>query len=237
MRVRGTESFRFFAEERNRLLGLNSLLFAKIVSDVREDLAQITGNAPPELQRPLPGQQELDEYKDKQIRFRDYAQLALELTYCRVADSFERYRGALLTEVLTLRPERRRPSPIRKGLPISHEVENEIGTLRGTAREIAAEIKRRYGILVFSDEAETSAIERVLETRHVLTHAHGILDHRALKRLGLPAEKIGVRISVTSEEVGQALGVVSRSAEALDERVASRFNLPTIAVPALRTKA
>jgi hypothetical protein len=237
VRIRGTESFRFFAEERNRLLGLNSLLFAKILSDVKDDLAQITGNAPPELQRPLPSMEELDEYKGKQIRFTDYAQLALELTYCRVADSFERYRDALLKEILTLHPAIRRGSPGRKGLPVSHEVESEVGSLRGSVREIAGEIGKRYKILIFTDEADTIEIERILETRHVLTHAHGILDHRALKRLGLPAAKIGVRISVTSEEVGRALGVVSRSVETLDERAASRFNLPTVAAPALRTKA
>jgi hypothetical protein len=88
MRTRGTEPFRVFAEERNRLLGLNDLVIKKITGDFDEDLAQITGNAPPGKQGPLPTMDELREYKDKQARYVDYAELARELLYCRVADSY-----------------------------------------------------------------------------------------------------------------------------------------------------
>jgi hypothetical protein len=64
----------------------------------------------------------------------------------------------LLKEILTLHPVIRRGSPGRKGLPVSHEVESEVGSLRGGVREIAGEIGKRYKILIFTDEADT--IER-----------------------------------------------------------------------------
>jgi hypothetical protein len=235
MRERGTVAFRYFAEERNRLLGLTDLVMSKLVADTNEDLAQITGHAPPEKQRPLPSSEELADYKEKQARYRDYLQLALELAYCRVADSYERYVEALIREILTLHPPLR-TSPA-DGRPISLQVEREVGTIRGQIQERAAEIGRRYRIVVFANQAEGQEIARILEIRHVFTHNHGLLDHRAIKRLGLPESQIGVRLSLEGADVGRAIGVVSRSAEDLDERAVKRFPVPLTAAPPLRRKA
>ena len=237
MRDRGTESFRFFTEERNRLFGLNSLVVTKVIAEFNEDVAQITGNVPKERQRPLPSFEELAEYRDKQMRYADYVQLALELTYCRVADSYNRYIAALLREILTLHPPLRRRSSPGESLPISYQVEKEVRSLGGGVQKFAEAVQKRYGIAVFQDQVEGHEIDQILETRHVFIHNHGLLDHRSLEKLGLPESQIGVRIPLTGRDVGRALDVVSRSAEALDERAAKRFKLPVNAVPPVRTKA
>ena len=54
MTVNGSESLRQFVLEWNRLLGLTELVRTKVLVDIREDLAQLTGNVPAERQRPLP---------------------------------------------------------------------------------------------------------------------------------------------------------------------------------------
>jgi hypothetical protein len=237
MNERGTDSLRDFVVERNRLLGLTDLVIAKVVADFQEDLAQITGNVPPARQRPLPTMEELEEYKAKQVRYAGYVQLVHELTYCRIADSFLRYVAALLTGVLTAQPSLRTKSPGHAVTPVSEQVEAEVRSLTGGVQRFALEAKKRYGFRVFSSTSEESEIGRIVGIRNVFTHNHGILDHRALKRLGRPSSDFGQCLTLSPKDLGRALGVVSECVQALDVRAASTFQLPTQPVPSLRRTA
>jgi hypothetical protein len=54
MTVNGSESLRQFVLEWNRLLGLTELVRTKVLVDIREDLAQLTGNVPAEASARCP---------------------------------------------------------------------------------------------------------------------------------------------------------------------------------------
>jgi hypothetical protein len=237
MTQQGTESLRLFLLERNRLLGLIDFVIGKILADLNDDVAQITGNVPPARQRPLPTMEELEEYKAKQVRYVDYVQLVQELTYCRIADAFLRYIAALLFEALVADSSLRLKLPGSVMSPVSEQVEAEIRLLTGGVSQFALAAKRRYRIRVFSSKPERLEIERIIEIRHVFTHNHGILDHRAIRKLGRHASEFGQRLTLSSSDLGRALGVVSRCAEALDVRASKVFGLPNAPLPGLRRTA
>jgi hypothetical protein len=98
-----------------------------------------------------------------------------ELTYCRIADSFIRYLGALVSQVLVAEPLLRFHSPGDDVTPISEQVEAEVRSLTGGVRQFAQRAKKLYGMTVFPSKPERIAIEWIIETRHVFTHNHGLL--------------------------------------------------------------
>jgi hypothetical protein len=237
MLKQGTQGYFHFVNQQNRLLGLTHLVIGKVMADLKEYQDQLTGRASPEKQRPLPDLAELQDIQVRLGRYSDYAQLVLELTYCRILDSFLQYLNTLLIEILTRDENLRVKGMQGTALTVSERVEAEIRTLTGGVGQFANAVKSRYRLVLFASEAEREAIERLIETRHVFTHNHGIVDHRALKKLGPAAGHYNQPLSLTPTTVGKALGVVSRCVEGIEVRACKRFKLPTQAVPELRSTA
>ena len=140
---------------------------------------------------------------------RPFVPLIVDLVLCRAVDNFLAYIGDLLTLVYKTTPAGRKPSNFPRGLSKQDEY-----------------LKKRLAFALFENSAAVEQAARIVETRNLFTHNHGIISTPFLKKVPGFAGKAGEHIQLPVLDVAEDLVFLQKSVQDIDFRAARAFKLP-----------
>jgi hypothetical protein len=138
-----------------------------------------------------------------------FVPLIVDLVLCRAVDNFLAYISDLLTMVYKTTPAGRKPDNFPRGLSKQD-----------------AYLKERVKFALFENSAAVEQAARIIETRNLFTHNHGIISTPFLKKVPGFAGKVGEHIQLPVLDVAEDLVFLQKSVQDIDLRATRIFKLP-----------
>lgn len=209
---------------------LTSDLIALIARDAVDGKATPENLTPSELAKTNPG---------SNTKFlRQNSQALLEMTLCRVVDTFETYLSEVIREALQSKPEMLRSK---------EQIRLDYALQFGSLEELTADLidrkvsdlsylgfnnldawcNEKMGINILADEAHRNSIVEIIETRNVIVHNRGIIGAKYLKNVYNSAFKQGDSRTLDVDYLFNAFSILCSCVKSLDGRIAIKFAITT----------
>ncbi len=176
-------------------------------------------------------------------KLREQRHLLLQMMLSRAVDNFLTYLSELLAVVFRTRPETLRSSEtVRLDEVLLQEsideLVNALAERRVTrlaymgTRELSNDLAEKLDLRLFEDEADLERAVEVVEIRNLIAHNRGVVNQTFLRRLPGSAAKEGDLVALEVDRVMSELKFLTERVFDIDQRVASKFALPTVKPPA-----
>lgn len=179
-----------------------------------------------------------DEPKETlQSRLAEFGDLVFEMTLSRSVDNYLSYVSELLGLIFRTRPETLRSGEqVRLDFVLEHSsmdglidalVERRVERLSYQGMDaLAKDVDEVLGFSLFPSSTELRAAVTAVETRNLIVHNRAVANRRFLARVPDVGVKLGERVRLEPEEVGDTLKLLDRAVTQTERRAAEKWGLP-----------
>ena len=163
--------------------------------------------------------------------------LLKQMMLCRAVDNYLAYVSEIMALIFTTKPETlKSEETIKLDVLLQHETMDDLISTLAERRverlsyqgmgDLAAYLFERLGFSLFEQDDALERAVRIVEIRNLIVHNRAVVNRRFASRLPDSPAKLGETLEITAYGVLDDLEFLAQSCSEIDERAASKFDLP-----------